>query len=78
MRPWREVDNMQRWLSIGICTVLGYLLGATLASAIVGQMTSYAHNMALESAVWAAFIGGPIGAVIFGLAMAWIIKRVEA
>jgi hypothetical protein len=42
----------------------GYVLGAVLGYALVGVLSSNAHDKSLEAAMTGAFFTGPAGAVI--------------
>jgi ABC-type antimicrobial peptide transport system permease subunit len=54
--------------------VVGYLVGAGLGAAAIELFSANTHDRSVEMAMTAAFVTGPIGAVI-GLIAGWIGAR---
>ena len=52
----------------------GYIIGAALGAAAIQLFSSNTHDKSVELAMTAAFVTGPIGAVI-GLIAGWIRAR---
>ena len=53
----------------------GYLLGAGIGALLVDALSSNTHDKSVESVMTAAFVTGPLGAVL-GIAVAlWMSRR---
>ncbi len=61
------------WIIAGI--VAGYLIGAFGGGYLMELLSSNRHDRALEAAMTGAFVTGPIGAVIGGIAGAFVPVR---
>lgn len=46
------------------CALLGYVAVALLGYVLIGQFSTNVHDRQLEAAMTAAFVTGPLGAVI--------------
>lgn len=65
---------MRTFLITLIGLVVGYVLGALLWNYAVMNFSSNTHDRILEGQMTAAFIGGPIGAII-GVIGGWLVAR---
>ena len=66
---------MRTFLFCLLGLIVGYVLGALLCNyAIVMLVTSNSHDRNLEAQMTAAFVGGPIGALIGAIA-GWLLAR---
>ncbi|MGQ0455643.1 MAG: hypothetical protein ACT4OU_01140 [Hyphomicrobium sp.] len=65
---------MRTFLFVLIGLVAGYVLGALAWYFGVMTLSSNTHDRLLEAQMTAAFIGGPIGAVVGGIA-GWLFAR---
>ncbi|PPC98730.1 MAG: hypothetical protein CTY31_11895 [Hyphomicrobium sp.] len=65
---------MRTFLITLIGLVVGYVLGALLWNYAVMAVSSNTHDKILEAQMTAAFIGGPIGAII-GVICGWLVAR---
>lgn len=54
--------------------VAGYLVGALAGYGLIGMLSSNIHDKPLEMAMTAAFVTGPLGAVV-GLVVGWFSGR---
>lgn len=54
--------------------ILGYVLAALIGYAAIMQLSSNVHDKAVEAATTAAFVVGPIGALL-GLISTWLFAR---
>jgi NhaP-type Na+/H+ or K+/H+ antiporter len=59
---------MRRFGIAVLGAVVGYLIAALAGYFIVGMLSSNAHDRSVEAAMTAAFVFGPIGAVIASIA----------
>ena len=54
-----------RRVGIGLlCAIGGFILGALVIGLLVAQTSSNAHDLSVEAAMTAIFVGGPLGAII--------------
>jgi hypothetical protein len=44
--------------------LLGFLVAASLTGFLVAQLSSNTHDLSVEAAMTAIFVGGPVGAVV--------------
>lgn len=64
-----------RTLAWSLAALLGgYVAGALLGAGAVALLSGNSHDRSLEMAMTAAFVSGPIGAVL-GLATAYLRRR---
>jgi Na+/proline symporter len=55
---------MKRFTLSLLCAIGGYLVSAVLGYYLIGQFSSNTHDRSVEAAMTAAFVFGPLGAVI--------------
>jgi hypothetical protein len=65
---------MRKFLLCLAGLVAGYIIGAGLGAAAIEYFSGNTHDRSVEMAMTAAFVTGPIGAVI-GLVVGWIRGR---
>lgn len=65
---------MSRLLRGFIGIVLGYVIGAGVGLVLVGLLSQNTHDKSLELAMTAAFVTGPIGALI-GLVTGLLVRK---
>lgn len=65
---------MRRFLLTILGLVLGYAAGAAAGLLLVSSLSGNTHDRSLESVMTAAFVTGPIGAVL-GCAVALLVVR---
>lgn len=54
-----------RRVGIGLlCAVAGLIPGALLIGLLVAQTSSNTHDLGVEEAMTAIFVGGPLGAIV--------------
>jgi hypothetical protein len=67
---------MNRTIAFLLCLVAGYVVGAVTGYALVSGLSGNTHDRAVEAAMTAAFVTGPVGAVLAAAARAvWRFKR---
>ena len=59
---------MRPFLAVLAGLVGGYLLGAALGGLLIDALSSNTHDKALETVMTAAFVTGPVGALLGALA----------
>ncbi len=47
-----------------LCAIGGYMVAAVVGYFLVGQLSSNTHDRSLEMAMTAAFVFGPLGAIV--------------
>lgn len=63
-------------LTAVVALTAGYLVGALLGYVGIAALSSNSHDRAVEAAMTAAFVTGPIGALL--AATAWMLLRRKA
>lgn len=64
-----------RRLAFGLVgTICGYILGAVAGYAAISRASSNMHDRQVEAATTAAFVTGPLGAILGGIA-GWLVAR---
>lgn len=61
-------ERMRRWVGSFLGMGCGYVLAAVAGCAAVGAASPNAHDRAVEAAMTGAFLAGPLGASIGGVA----------
>lgn len=65
---------MPRFLIVLLLTVLGFAVAAVVSYFLVTWLSSNPHDRALEAAMSAVFVYGPLGAAVSGIT-AFIVLR---
>ena len=47
-----------------LCAIGGFILSALLTGVLVTQLSSNTHDVSVEAAMTAIFVGGPVGAIV--------------
>lgn len=55
---------MLRFIRAILCMLLGFAIGAIACAVLISLFSGNTHDKSVEMAMTAAFVGGPIGAII--------------
>ena len=68
---------MKRFLLSVLVAAAGYIVGAVAGYVLIGQLSPNSHDRSVEAAMTAAFVTGPLGALVaFAAGMIYFRKSV--
>lgn len=68
---------MRRFWLVVLATLAGYALGAAAGWGLILALSPNTHDRSVEAAMSAAFVFGPIAAVVAAVLALWATKRMR-